>query len=190
VIQPYGGEGLLRVYLFTLPFLLCLLITPIRDAAIATRGFMILLAVLSALAVPAFVLTRWGNEIFEGTRPAEITMIKTLYRIAPKGSELVSMNGNVPWRFEDIAAFDYQQNAFTDQADAEPREVLHSLQGRSSAYLLVTMSQIQYAEASDGLGSKWGVKVIYALNHNRHFKLLRSNRDAWIYKVSTHGVAS
>jgi hypothetical protein len=190
VVQPYGGEGLLRVYIFTLPFMLCLLITPFREAAIRGRRSMILLAVLSAVAVPAFVLTRFGNEIFEGTRPAEIALIKTLYRIAPKGSKLISINGNVPWRFEDIASFKYEEDAFTYRAAAEPAEILNDLQGRSTGYALVTMSQIEYEETEDGLSPNWGAAVIRALDHNQHFRLLRSNQDAWIYGISAQGFAS
>jgi hypothetical protein len=190
VVQPYGGEGLLRVYIFTLPFMLCLLVTPIRDAALAGRRSMILLAVLSALAAPAFVLTRFGNEIFEGTRPAEITLIRTLYRIAPKGSLLISINGNVPWRFEDLAAFKYNEFAYSPRAAAQPATILQGMDGRPTAYLLVTVSQIEYAETEFGLGPRWGATVIRALNHNQHFRLLRSNRDGWIYGVSAQGFAS
>ncbi len=183
IVQPYGGEGLLRVYIFALPFMLCLAITPIRDVALAGWRSMLLVAAISGLLAPAFVITRFGNEIFEETRPDEIALIKTLYRVAPHGSEIISINGNVPYRFENLATYTYNANGFDARAADEPETILKQLQGNQRAYLLVTTSQIEYAITEDGLGSGWGKEVIQELNNDPHFTLISRNRDAEIYRV-------
>jgi hypothetical protein len=183
VIQPYGGEGLLRVDLFTLPFMLCLAISPIRDATLAGRRSMFLVAAVSALLAPAFVITRFGNEIFEETRPSEIAAVNTLYRIAPHGSEIITINGNLPYRFENLATYTYAANGFTARAADEPKVILKQLEGHQRAYLLVTASQVEYAVVEDGLPNAWGNEVIQALDHNSQFKLLVSNRDAKVYRI-------
>lgn len=188
IVQPYGGEGLLRVYIFTLPFMVCLALSPIREAALRSRRSMLLVALISAVLAPVFVITRFGNEIFEVTRPDEIAAIKTMYHIVPHGSVIIDINGNIPYRFEDLATDLYDEFAFDPRPAAEPNAILKTLAqsqpgGKQRVYLLVTTSQTEYVAAEDGLGTIWGKKVIQELNHNPHFRLIITNRDTKVYRV-------
>jgi hypothetical protein len=63
------------------------------------RPVQLVVAAAALALVPLFVLTRYGNESFEQVRPNEIEALRTLYRIAPPGSELVSPTSQVPWQF-------------------------------------------------------------------------------------------
>ncbi|WP_446215624.1 hypothetical protein [Micromonospora sp. IBHARD004] len=86
-MQSYGGEILLRVYAFALPFmaiLLAALLVPVwparrRVLAALTAGS------LSTVLIGAFFGARYGNEAFEQVRPADHRAVEWLYAHAPAG---------------------------------------------------------------------------------------------------------
>ncbi len=64
----YGGEGMLRIYLFSLPPAVCLIAALISKLPRFWQGQVALGCALLVLT-PLFLLARWGNELYEMAWP-------------------------------------------------------------------------------------------------------------------------
>ncbi|MET3922571.1 hypothetical protein [Arthrobacter sp. UYEF20] len=150
-VQPYGGELLLRLYLFSLPFTVCLAVLPLMsdkpNGPGLRRGIALLL--LGAVLATTTIVTRYGNDIMESFTTHEIALVNRLYETAPAGSVLIEAVRNTPWKFQHYSGYDYRA-----LAPAEPRpganpltcEAANQIAARSGAYLIVTVSQLHAAE--------------------------------------------
>lgn len=149
--QPYGGELLLRLYLFSLPFAACLAVLtvlPDRPGKPGWRRASALL-VMGAVLASATVVTRYGNDSMEKFTPDEISLVNQLYGTAPEGSVLIEAVHNTPWKFRKYA--DYKYRALVDAAPkpgAAPLtcEPANRMAQQSGAYLIVTTSQKRAAD--------------------------------------------
>lgn len=182
VLQSYGGEVPLRVYLYTLPFMICLVVDAISRSAFRwSRRAIVAFMLATTLIVPSFFVARFGNEIFEQVRPDEIAAVQALYRLAPRGSTLTAMMTNgITWQWRNFADYTYD-----DGSDiTTPAGVLREIGKHTApAFLIVTTGQIEYAITSYGLPADWGTVINRQLTASRDFKLVYTNSDAHIYRV-------
>lgn len=184
--QSYGGEAELRLYLYTLPFMLCLIFAalgargPRRGKGMQIAGFVL----ASVVCFGAFVVAKYGNEIFEQTRPSELAATQRLYEMAPKGSVLVAITPSVTWQYKAFGDYTYVPETVDELSTGNPAAVLKVLpHGVRSAYLLVTRGQIDEAVNSYGLPKGWGRNLERRLDASRLFVLKYSNANARIYEI-------
>src|SRR5439155_7499548 len=105
----YGGEMLIRVYFFSLPFIGILLahafIKPFRRLGVTSFA---VLALACVALVPVSLVARYGNERLDYFRPAEIGAVARLYDIAPRGSLLIAGAEQTPWKYRDYTSYHYR----------------------------------------------------------------------------------
>jgi hypothetical protein len=197
VLQPYGGEMLMRVYLFSLPFAACyaaqaLMPSPGRRAWLLP----VVLTAGGALFLAGFLFTRYGNERATLFTPSEVRAVDRLYAMAPPGSLLLAASPNVPWKERHYADYRYQllsrQLRFEGPPPSSPqlatavaRYMKRNRTGRS--YLIVTRSQKVY---DDVLGSqRWGssTDIEHAVERSPRFSKVFDNRDGRIFVLRQHG---
>ncbi|WP_427128980.1 hypothetical protein [Pseudarthrobacter sp. S9] len=153
--QPYGGELLLRLYLFSLPFAVCLAVLPLmsdRSAGLSLRRALGLLLLGSVLAT-ATVVSRYGNDGMESFSNDEIAVVNRLYSTAPTGAVLIEAVRNTPWRFQHYADYDYRALVAAEPSHATAPltcDAANQIAHKSGAYLIITESQ---QEAADLRGS-------------------------------------
>jgi hypothetical protein len=154
VLQPYGGEIVLRMFLFSLPFtafFLAALVTPLwslrRSPAIAAA----LAALWMALAAGQ-LLVRYGNEQMDWFSRGDVATVRALYRAASPHSTLVAWSTSLPWKYRDYAEHHYRVitsvgpwNRAAQAAAGSPAQ-LYSLASLMlnephGAYLILTRSQ-------------------------------------------------
>ncbi len=114
-LLPYGGEVLMRLYFFMLPFVAffaaALFVSngaegsasrPRVLAAALSRGRRVLLfgSVVCVLMAGSFI-ARYGNERMDYFTRDEIAAVAELYRLAPAGSYLLVETNYLPWRYQD-----------------------------------------------------------------------------------------
>jgi hypothetical protein len=151
-LQSYGGELLLRIYLFSLPFAACLLVLPFFPRGPEPPGARRLasLLVLGAVIATGTVVTRYGNDAIETFTPDEITLANRLYATAPHGSVLIEAVHDTAWRFHDYAGYRYETVLPAEPAkpgDPPPGcASMTELVPSTGAYLMVTASQIHASE--------------------------------------------
>jgi hypothetical protein len=209
-LQPYGGEILQRVYVFALPFVAFFVASvfyPIRsvvftkqDVVRSWRATRLLLLTSVALAV-GFFFVRYGNDRMDSFTTGEVHAVRALYATAQPGSLLIAGNGNLPWRFEHYADYDYEQVVKTKSWNslASRRstmgdvvaEVAGDMRGRGDgrSYLILTRSQRAAADLL-GRGPKGSLgRFENAVAASPTFRLVYDNRDAAIYALAGRGGA-
>ena len=144
--QPYGGELLLRVYLFSLPFAACLAVLPLlsdKTAGLAPQRALGLLLMGSVLATTS-VVTRYGNDGMESFSDDEIAVVNHIYSTAPTGSILIEAVRNTPWKSQHYADYDYRALVAGEPSSTAATfscEAANQIARNSGAYLIVTESQ-------------------------------------------------
>ena len=108
-LQSYGGEVVLRIALFALPFIAFLaasLFVPAAKTPMSIKA-LALLACFATVLVMLFPFTRYGNERMDYYSPAELAGVRALHRLAPHGSLLVGGTDALPWRYTDYTDYVY-----------------------------------------------------------------------------------
>ena len=114
-LLPYGGEVLLRLYFFMLPFVAffaAALLVPSeaeqagggtrgRPAILRTVRDTVVFGLAGSLLLAASFVARYGNERMDAYSPAETAVVHELYRIAPLGSYLLAETNYLPWKYQD-----------------------------------------------------------------------------------------
>ena len=150
-LQPYGGELLLRLYLFSLPFAVCLAVLPLMSdhtAGLSLRRALALL-LMGAVLATSTVVSRYGNDGMESFSDDELAVVNHLYSTAPTGSVLIEAVRNTPWRFQHYADYDYRALVAAEPIpDAAPLscDAANQIAHKAGAYLIVTESQREAAE--------------------------------------------
>jgi hypothetical protein len=101
---------------------------------------------LTMTAVPAFMVARYGNERIESFRPGEIAAVQQLYEMAPKGSMLIGVVGDVPWK-----NVRYEQYRYRPSGDDTYYGNLNGMydemvQYNGPVFLILTRTQSAYVE--------------------------------------------
>jgi hypothetical protein len=128
LLQAYGGEMLLRAYLFSLPavaYLAAVAVVRMRGMPHSNRGSLAI-ALLSLLMLCGFLLIRYGNERGDYITSGELSTVQRLYSIAPRGSVLATI-GQPPWKYRDFEMYAYRALA--------PEDVEHMSIGSVAAKL-------------------------------------------------------
>ncbi len=114
-LLPYGGEVLLRLYFFMLPFAAffaaALLVPPRSERAAAHPKVSwpilrsvrdaVVFGLVASLLLAASFLARYGNERMDTYSRDETVAVRQLYRIAPLGSYLLAETNYLPWKYQD-----------------------------------------------------------------------------------------
>jgi hypothetical protein len=200
VLQPYGGEILIRVFLFSLPFtaflaaamLVTVLAAPSLPAILGTAEF-----TLALLA--AFLFARYGNERMDSFSSGDVAGARALYRMAPPGSQLLAVSQPLPWQSQDYNSYEYERLANVLPSDArrraggqvpfsgQVRDVMRGAAPRKS-FLIVTRSQVAGDEL---LGSRVAsaATVEARLRASRLFRVAYANPDATIFVLTRRGAS-
>jgi hypothetical protein len=192
-IQDYGGEALLRSYLFSLPFAVALAAasmapSPRPRLRVATGTAMLL---TTAVLVAGFFVARFGNEAFEMVRPGEAAAIEHLHRTAPPGSTLISAVENIPWRSTGIERFTYTSVPPRSQSPKlDLQFVIDELRKNPlGGYFVITRGQVEYARLTLGVPRGWEREIYRRLAADHGFQLVLANPDARVYRLRRRGAA-
>lgn len=100
-LQLYGGEMMLRVYLFTLPFMTFFVASLIyAEPQIDISGIKTLATGLLSIALIAgFFFARYGNEKIDQFTANEVDAVQYFYEHAPAGSLLAAPSPHYPAKF-------------------------------------------------------------------------------------------
>ena len=172
VLQPYGGEVLIRVFLFSLPGVSFLVARLVFPSVAAGRGALAAAAVatLSCFLLAGFQFTRYGNERAESFTKGDVATVRALYRHAPRGSVIVAATGNIPWQYRDYAAYRHREvdrlDAWRNSTEPDPRALIRQLESEyvpQGGYLIVTRST--RIDAAVNIGKPGALERLVRLLH-------------------------
>jgi hypothetical protein len=189
-LQSYGGEVLLRIFLFSLPGVAFFIARIPFPALAAGRGWFPsgAIVVLSLVLLAGFQFTRYGNERMDAFTHGDVAAVRALYRLAPPGSTIVGGTDNLPWRYRNYADYEYIGMNGLDVWHARrtrPAALITAVQSRlhgKSGYVIVTRSSKIGAELLDG---KRGLlaEVVRRLGTWPGARLLYHARDGDIFSL-------
>lgn len=199
-LQSYGGEILLRIFLFALPFMAffaAALFFASPRPTVSWRASLGL-AVVSALLVLGFLVSRYGNERTDYFTKDEVAAVAYVNRVAPDGALMVSLSRDYPRKFERYEQF---RSVFVSELPSWSsldgsgarlraavgnvrRAMLQNRDGRGS-YLVVTRSQIAYLETFSDVQPRALKLLIRRLQRSPQFRTVYENRDAFVMRLRT-----
>jgi hypothetical protein len=197
-LQAYGGELVLRMFLFSLPFACFLAVSLLFDsstpesarsgpavARLDVGRFRAVAAVgLSVVVSLTFLITRYGNERVDYMTQAEVDAVSVLYQDAPAGSLLVAASNNLPWKFQDFEQYDYIP--VTDEVLIGNVDAIVGLMQQAKypqAFLILTRSEEAYAEMFTGLATGAWDQFVAQVEASPRLRLLYSNTDAQVFEL-------
>ncbi len=191
--QSYGGELLLRIYLFTLPpmvfFAAALFYNNYHTSKRRTLPWRkTAMLAITLLLLGGFFFTRYGNENMDYMTNNEVAGVHYLYTIAPNNSLLISPWDGPPWqssKFEQYSTYTMSEEI----PSSAPEIIVHKDVGAvirliqsthpSQTYVLFTRSELATTRAS-GLPPNALNAFKQALISSGQFVLIYSNPDAQI----------
>jgi hypothetical protein len=187
VAQPYGGEMLLRIYLFSLPplaFFAASVFYPTPTSG-RSRWATVLIAGICITLLGGFLFTRYGNERQDYMTNAEVAGVQYLYSIARPGSIFIEGSDGTPWQLQDFEKYNtYSLTETLNDAVAtrDVNAIVQFIAGKkhTNAYLIFTRSQKATAESTLGLSSDALDRLEDALVSSGKFRLVYGNPDAQI----------
>lgn len=190
LVQQYGGEIFLRIYLFTLPlmafFAATFFYTTHRFFLRRTSAWMTTAIIgTNLILLGGFLFTRYGNERVDYMTYAEVAGVHYLYSIAPADSLLLGGWDGTPWQFQDYEKY----NCYSMASILPDAVVTHNVnaivrfiesQKHSAAYMIFTRSQKAWAYSLSGLPPDALDQLEDALLKSGKFRTTYSNVDAQI----------
>jgi hypothetical protein len=143
VITGFGGEVLLRAFLFAAPFVAfnaATAIIPHVDRRFGARAT-VATAVLTAVLMPGFLLGYYGKERQNYFTPAEVQAVTWVSEHARPGSLLVEGSRNYPTQFKNYENFTYVP------IDREPEESWRPIIADPAGVLSAWLRNPRYAES-------------------------------------------
>ncbi len=194
VVQSYGGEISLRVYLFALPaacpLAACLFFPGPQSARPGWRALLALAA--CALVLPAgFFLARYGNEAFEQTPPGELTAMNWIYAHDAEGARVlwlstapqIDVTPDMPWEYADQDRVLY----IPALAPSDPGHVAGLISALRSAgpgsYLIVPQTEVASLQQTAGYAPGWGRRLNAAMSAAPGVRVAFSASSAVVYTL-------
>lgn len=197
-LQPYGGEILLRTYLFSLPFIALFAALLFYAGRTAVRRSWITTALVSVTAsalMVGFFVTRYGNERMDYFTPQELSAVRYATKTARPGSVLLATTSSLPWKLERYEQFHYKVLTDTPgwsridparpDVNALVRDVEVTLRHPTQdGYFVITRSQEAQLEM-DGWAPRFLEQFKLALVSSPNLRVAYANRDASVFTTET-----
>jgi hypothetical protein len=190
VVESYGGEMVLRVYLFALPgacVLAAYAFFPAREPARRSRHELLAAGVCALALVWGFLFARYGNEEYEMTRPGELAAIEYVYQHGASPVLFLADSDDpgetpfIPLGYQDVADIRWASiRAPTNPRDANTVVAAMRKLG-PEGYLVTTRSQEHYLNSVADYPSGWGDDFRSHMRRVPHVRVVAENADAVVY---------
>jgi len=192
IMQTYGGEMLMRIYMFSLPlaaFLAAALIFPIIKEPSSWR-YTAAVGLVSVVLIGVFWFGRYGNERMEYFTPAEVEAVEFTYQHAEPGSLIATVTTNLPYKYINYEKYKYIKLE-KDLVLGDMVSLFTTLKNPKydHAYLLLTRAQEAYVEMYYDAGLIDFEKLEYQLLLDPQIKVIYTNPDAKILEITNFETA-
>lgn len=202
VLQSYGGEMALRLYLFALPGI-CILAAYAFFPDVADSGSrrgawrgVVAVALCTPLLIGGFLLARFGNEVYEYVRPGEVTALEHLYErhqgpatvFYPVGDPATFPTPAMVHNIRDFGRFTYQSVPAPRNSAAIVPLIVESMRGEGDrAYFFTTRSQEEELEWVEAYPQGWAEQFRVWMAESPELRIVTANEDAVVYELTTPG---
>ncbi len=182
VAQSYGGEGLLRVFFFSLPgaaMLIAGLVSP-RPSPPNARTLTALLVAIT-LSFPLFLIAKWGNEDFERISSQDLQLRQEVHQLAPPGSTIVDLGYGGPVSYQGLTAYN-KINLVPDSWPIADVAKVNELIGANpiGTYIVIMRPQVAYGVENDGLSPQFAEQLVAMLIASKQYQIVFQNSSGVI----------
>jgi hypothetical protein len=189
--QSYGGEMLIRVSLFALPFVAvqaCSILLPTdrstRPSFVAAGALALTCSLLAVLTVTG----RYGNAQYDVFTDSEITAATAVQRLAPPGSAIISATHPTPGRSEAYLEHRYRTIDELCQSDLStatcgPLVYGYARHNPAGAVVLLTRSSEASLILKGAISARGYAELEHWLSAQDGVTLVFSNVDSRAYRV-------
>ena len=194
-LQSYGGEVVLRIALFSMPYMAlaaATLFVPVNDEVPMSKTALAALGCFCLVLIALFPFNRYGNERMDYFPPDEIAGVQAMYRLAPKGSYLYSPDYSLPWRYENYADYYYDNSLTSVNLDLmNPRALARAVaqfmtppaDSGARAFLIITSTTNAENDLFGPFKRGADNRLRRILSASRYFRLLYHNPDAAVFEL-------
>ncbi|MCW2765193.1 MAG: glycosyltransferase [Nocardioides sp.] len=200
-ILNYGGEMLLRVTLFSLPFVAFFAARPLASLrprwprragklGLPSTARALVLTLLLSVLCAASVTARYGNAHFDTFTDKEVKAVGALGRLAPVGSVIVSGAASTPWASQDYSGYTRRSVQSLCEVDFAPAACVQTLRdladheaSTGGITLLLTRGNQASLEMQGQMSDDEFVRFEAGIRDLAGTRLLFANRDARIYHL-------
>lgn len=193
LLNSYGGEMLLRIYLFSLPplvFFAAGLFYSVSTSRMLS-WHTVVVSGMSIILLGGFLFTRYGNERIDYFTYAELDGIRYLYSVAPSNSLFLTGADDGPLQFQDYEKYSIESLADL-LPDAEINKNVDAIvqfienQKHPRTYLIFTRSQKAWAYELTDLPPGTLEHLESALLKSGKFKMIYNNPDIQVFEYLSH----
>lgn len=183
ILQSYGGEGLIRVFLFMLPILAggaaLFLLSPRRAPLLASVALGALLVAL----IPVSLLGKYGSESFESVSRSERRAAEWVHDRVQPGELVVSIAPAGYLREWGVGEVDFAPalDRFRTGDLRNLRALVQEHGGRG--FLVLSKSQYAYGNMVSGLPKGWQHRLLAQLRTAPDFVLVHREGSTRVYVV-------
>lgn len=191
--QPYGGEILVRVFLFSV-FPAAILL----GAALATISSRRLLGgsllALTLLGAPTLIINRYGNESFEMTTASDRQALEAVYSEAPHDTLFLTDDPFISWGYTRLERIDgYRNHQYLRRLTADEDTILRAAEaGRAAGYDFVAVitanSQEAWGEQAAGRPDGWLGDVAGYLESHEHVETLYRDGTSGAFLIQVNRI--
>jgi hypothetical protein len=192
-MQSYGGEMLIRVSLFALPFVALqassILLPKDGSARLPFRSMAVLVPTFLVLSL-LIETSRFGNTKFDIFTGSEMAAVAEVEKMAPHGAAIISAAHPTPWRSD--AYLEHRYRTMDDlcrrnlsAASCGPIFYNYGRHNPAGAYVLLMRSTEASLELQGQTTERNSAQMEDWLKSQPGVELVFSNADARIYRLPT-----
>jgi len=191
-MQNYGGEMLMRIFMFSLPlaaYLAAATIFPILKDVPSWR-YTAVIGLVSFVLVGVFWYGRYGNERMEYFTRAEVQAVEYTYSHVKPGSLIATITTNLPYKSINYEKYKYAKLE-NDLRIGDYVSIATTLKNPKfeHTYLLITRAQEAYIEMYYSPGVIDLKKLENQLLLDPEVKQVYANSEARLYEITPKGLS-
>lgn len=190
--QSYGGEMLLRIYLFSLPFMIWLAAVsfhPDQSVGISWKETTVT-ALISGVLMACFLITYYGNERMNNFTRNELNAVEYINSVEQPNSLLIMESFNAPIPFQNYENYnpifltDMEEFKKNNLGNPDVAVIAEIMKKHQNSYLLITQSQREYINLYNVIPESSLDDLERSIRQSKLFKVVFSNNDAQVFVLA------
>ena len=194
-VASYGGEIILRTYLFMLPaacVLAALLFFPHRHHVRPNWRLLTVLAGCAVVLPVSFYVARYGNDAFEQVPPGELAASNWVYAHDAQGARLLWLSTDpatdvtpqMPWAYRDLTKVEYVPTLAPRNPASVHGLVTSLFLAGPGSYLIADRTQIAATQQTASYAPDWGGRFRASMASVPVVRVVYANDSAVIYTLN------
>lgn len=187
LVHSYGGEGLLRAFLYASAFIAVAIAAAFIPANTFSKIAAMVFVTAYVLASVLFVIARYGNEAFERVTADEVALADCMYEEAPPGSTLAAISPHLAWQYTSLEDYRYTYHNGVHFDGRTVDDYVELMPTDTAGYLIITEPQLQFVQRYHGASEGWSEQITAAFDRDSRWSTVCSGPGGTVYGFESRG---